>query len=424
MKTIILIFLFISTVISAQVENSYGVIPYSFAPSFYIDLANFKGSTAGKTRVDVFIQMPYSNVQFVKSDEGFSANYSVTLSFLDENKNNLILERVWREKINEKTFAATSSSANYNISYKSFELIPGKYFVRCFVEDLDSKKTVNYESNTDVLDFRDSLSISDIIIIAKRVKDINGEQLIPNVSKIVTTRDNVLAFSYEIYSDKVRNIMIEYKIKDRDKKDIFMQKIPRELDSGTTRIEHITENTKFTLGDYDLIIELIDENGKRIKGIGKKLFSQIYGFPISIKDLDKAIAQMLYIASTTEIENINSSKTFEVKLNKFIEYWKVKDPSPKTDVNEVLIEYYRRIAYANDHFESYYDGWRTDMGMIYVTLGPPNYVERHPFEYDSKPYEIWSYYDINREFIFVDQTGFGDYRLYQPVYGDWYRYRQ
>ena len=102
----------------------------------------------------------------------------------------------------------------------------------------------------------------------------------------------------------------------------------------------------------------------------------------------------------------------------------MKDPSPKTDVNEVLIEYYRRIAYANDHFESYYDGWRTDMGMIYVTLGPPNYVERHPFEYDSKPYEIWSYYDINREFIFVDQTGFGDYRLYQPVYGDWYRYRQ
>lgn len=62
------------------------------------------------------------------------------------------------------------------------------------------------------------------------------------------------------------------------------------------------------------------------------------------------------------------------------------------------------------------------MGMVYVTLGSPNNVERHPFEYDSKPYEVWDYYDINRRFVFVDQTGFGDYRLVTPFFGE-YRYR-
>ena len=61
------------------------------------------------------------------------------------------------------------------------------------------------------------------------------------------------------------------------------------------------------------------------------------------------------------------------------------------------------------------------MGMIYIVLGPPDNVDRHPFEYDSKPYEIWYYYDINRSFYFLDETGFGDYRLLNRNY-DWFRY--
>jgi hypothetical protein len=69
------------------------------------------------------------------------------------------------------------------------------------------------------------------------------------------------------------------------------------------------------------------------------------------------------------------------------------------------------------------EGWRSDRGMVYITLGPPNNIDRHPFDYDAKPYEIWEYYDMNQQFIFVDETGFGDYRLTTPMYGDMYRYR-
>jgi len=68
-------------------------------------------------------------------------------------------------------------------------------------------------------------------------------------------------------------------------------------------------------------------------------------------------------------------------------------------------------------------GWRSDRGMVYTILGTPNNIDRHPFEYDSKPYEVWEYYDLNRSFVFLDQTGFGDYRLITPLTGDMYRYR-
>jgi len=87
-------------------------------------------------------------------------------------------------------------------------------------------------------------------------------------------------------------------------------------------------------------------------------------------------------------------------------------------------EYYRRIDYASKNFKSYNNGWNTDMGMVYVTLGPPDQVDRNPMAIDTKPYEVWQYYDLNRQFVFQDETGFGDYRLLNPQYGEWNRYRQ
>jgi GWxTD domain-containing protein len=133
---------------------------------------------------------------------------------------------------------------------------------------------------------------------------------------------------------------------------------------------------------------------------------------------------MVYIAKGDELDHIKKASNQEEKMSRFIDYWKKKDPTPNTEANEVFNEYYRRISFSNEHFKHYQEGWRTDMGMVYVTLGPPSNVERHPFEYDSKPFEVWDYYDINKRFIFVDQTGFGDYRLLDPVYGSWWKYRQ
>ena len=74
-------------------------------------------------------------------------------------------------------------------------------------------------------------------------------------------------------------------------------------------------------------------------------------------------------------------------------------------------EYFRRIHYSNSAFSSLIKGWQSDRGMLYVIFGPPDEVERHPFAPDVKPYEVWAYYEFGRAFVFIDETGFGDYRL-------------
>ena len=126
--------------------------------------------------------------------------------------------------------------------------------------------------------------------------------------------------------------------------------------------------------------------------------------------------------SQKEIDRIKKLPPSE-KADAFKDLWKKKDPTPGTDRNELMEEYYSRVEYANKNFKHYLDGWRTDMGMVFIIFGSPNNVDRHPFDIDAKPYEVWYYYELNRQLVFVDETGFGDYHLTTPIWDVWQRPR-
>ena len=414
------IFLFIA---NAQVENANKSKEYIGEPKYYIDYLNFKGKEKGKTRLDVFVQVPYKIIQFVKSENEFVGNYNVTISVFDEDKNTLFVEKSWTEKLKSQKFEQTISKDNYNLSLRSFELLPGKYLIRSIVEDQDSKNDYKYENLVNVRDFSKLPAVSDVMLISKETV-VNGEtKILPNVSRNVIAKKEGLPFFFEIYTDSSERVKLEYIIK--DKKDIlFDSTLTKTIDSARTQVFTKIKNNDLSLGSYELVVNLENNDGD-IKAISSKPFlSRWIGIPSSVKDLDKAIAQLVYIASSSEISDMEDAKTKDEKIKLYLEFWKKKDPTPNTEENEVRDEYYRRIAYANQNFSHYVEGWKSDRGMVFIILGPPNNVDRHPFEYDSKPYEIWEYYNLSKNFVFVDETGFGDYRLVTPMYGDFYRYRQ
>src|SRR5690625_5315948 len=43
----------------------------------------------------------------------------------------------------------------------------------------------------------------------------------------------------------------------------------------------------------------------------------------------------------------------------------------------VISLYYERVEQANKQFTSFKEGWKTDLGMIYILFGPPWYVDRY-----------------------------------------------
>lgn len=390
---------------------------------YYQEFLCFSSGKENLTRVDVFIQVPYSEIQFVKSGQNFIAQYSLTISVFDENREKLINEKIWNEKIIANDFDQTLSKENFNLSLKSVELKPGNYVIRTAMEDKDSRKEFSVDNNFTVRDFSSGISISDMMLIAKQEVLDGNNKIRPNVSKdIFVQRDGIQLF-YEIYSDSAADVLLDYSIADKDQNVVHKQNEIINLKAGTNQFFKTIKDSALSLGTHKLLVSIFDLKSNLITSASKNFTSRWSGVPGNVQDLEKAIEQMTYIASDDELDFIEEAETREDKIKRFLDFWKSKDPNPQDEQNEVFNEYYRRVAYSNEQFSHYNEGWQTDRGMVYILLGPPNNIDRHPFDYDSKPYEVWQYYDINRQFVFLDDTGFGDYRLVTPLYGDDYRYR-
>jgi len=122
--------------------------------------------------------------------------------------------------------------------------------------------------------------------------------------------------------------------------------------------------------------------------------------------------------------------TTDDERESFIEtFWERRNPNPGDPENEFKEEYYRRIAYANEHFASGIPGWRTDRGRIYIMYGPPNEIDNHDSggtyqrpmeegggETSTFPFEDWTYNYIdgignNIKLEFVDPSMSGEFHL-------------
>ena len=94
------------------------------------------------------------------------------------------------------------------------------------------------------------------------------------------------------------------------------------------------------------------------------------------------------LASERETEAFKQAKDRQVLLQQF---WKRRDPTPITDVNERRVEHFRRVAYAREHFGAAVFPWDR-RGEIYVRYGTPSHKsasgdrrrESHPEDWDIK----------------------------------------
>jgi GWxTD domain-containing protein len=136
-----------------------------------------------------------------------------------------------------------------------------------------------------------------------------------------------------------------------------------------------------------------------------------------------------WIITDQELKAFKSLSNDEERDNFIEQFWQRRNPDPDSPENEYREEYYRRIAYANEHFAAGKPGWMTDRGHMYIAYGKPDNIESHAGggQYDQPtqqgggeittyPFEIWNYHYIpgigeNIDIEFVDQCMCGEYRM-------------
>ncbi len=128
-----------------------------------------------------------------------------------------------------------------------------------------------------------------------------------------------------------------------------------------------------------------------------------------------------YIITKDERDAFLKLTTDEAR-EKFIEtFWEIRNPSPGSPTNSYKDEIYQRIAFADARFGigSGMEGWRTDRGRTYVTLGPPQQKQVLRNSANLFPIEIWFYGGANSAlppffYVMFYQREGGDYRFYSP----------
>jgi GWxTD domain-containing protein len=411
----------------AQVEAAKPVIEDK-PDSFLFDAISFAGNNSPMSRIDIFVQVGYDILSFVKQDDKYYASYELTIGIYDS-IDGLVAEKTWTEEIKGATFEESISSRLYSLTQRIFVVQPGRYTISAILRDVESKTSRRLSRKLLVSNYAvHPFSLSDIMLVSRVTQKEEKRSIVPIVgSNVGSALDGFYAF-FEAYNDtSVDSVRLVAAIADSKGEHVYEVDTVEPVHAGRNELMMRLSNASLALGDYMLYIQAFPTlahggvSAPHIGATNRTMIVRWRGIPRGVKDLDVAIEQLRYVAKDEELDPIKEAKTTEEKQKKFFEFWKKRDPNPNTPRNEKMEEFYARVDYANKHFSHYIEGWRTDMGMVYIIFGPPNSVDRHPYDMDAKPYEVWSYFEMNHQFIFVDQTGFGDYRLVTPIWEVWRR---
>jgi len=395
---------------------------------FNLDVLNFYSPEGTKSRVDIYIEVQLGKLEFKRSKKdktAFVSKFDLVIEVKD-NTGMMVYNNVSKEEVTTQETGQEYLSQNSHILTRNLFLAPGEYDLHVSINEKSTQIYSEKKRKIIVEDYASKpLSISDVMIVSKMTQ-VSGKKVItPDVARNVGNLDTFYIFYYIYNSGEEQLVDVNCKIFDFEKKEVFSR----------TEIIDVTMNNLFqnqlfmgfpTSGlSYGKFTIVITAAGKSHTVSEKATFNnQSVEFPLPLSNIDELIYQLAYIAKDEELRFMQAGKTTEEKQKRFLDFWKKKDPNPLSKRNEVMQEYYRRLIISNKNFTTtLLPGWRTDMGMVFIIFGDPSNIERHPFDLDTKPYEVWQYYDINKEFVFVDNSGFGDYRLITPLW-ETFRYER
>jgi GWxTD domain-containing protein len=396
-----------------------------------LDYASFQDfQEPGDSYVEIYYSFNRKELQFIQQEEGALATVLMQLSILDP-QGNEVESRMWNtmSRVNDPKEAET---VDYMILDRvTAEVPPGKYRIDLKATDVNSLAEGQASIQAEVKPFSaQDLELSDIQLAFSIAADTTegrfckaGQRVLPNPSGVFTHEGGMMYFYAELYnlknpteSDPEYELSFSVLDTSGDRVKDFGKQIKKKPGTSAVVMSGINITT-LAGGRYVLAVDAKD------RGTGKKahatrnfaVLRQPTPEELAADEVKRFKQDVTYIATSAELKMFNELN-FVGKENFIQEFWRKRDPNPETPENEFKMEHYRRINTANlrfSHTQESNDGWNTDMGRVYITYGEPDDIERHPSSQETKPWEQWNYHNLEGGvyFIFVDQDGYGAYRL-------------
>jgi GWxTD domain-containing protein len=100
---------------------------------------------------------------------------------------------------------------------------------------------------------------------------------------------------------------------------------------------------------------------------------------------------LLFVTTREENEKIGLAGEDKAKFDKVI----LDITSDRERAKTFMKNYFKRVEFANQHFSSFKEGWKTDRGMVYIVFGAPDEVAM------AGQQEYWVYRNLRQQFTFM-----------------------
>ena len=417
--------------------------PASLAQStdaFDLDAVAFRSMAGDQPRLDIYTKVPYRSLRFLRRDDGFAGQYVITATVHRAGRNDrpqaVVVSRAWNRRIITPTYEDTQTDSLADFAAHAVSVPPGRYVVQVRVEDGVSNQSFARQQVVDIPAFDAPLAVSDLLL-ADRF-DAATDKVQPNVAGAIPSDQASFTAFFEVYARQQDRLRAHYLIRPigaerrasrlsslfgrRDKEraaPLYQFNEWLAVGADPTPVAQTFQTSRFEVGEYELAVRIEHASGELVAERSLQFSVTWMGLMDQLQDLDAAIAQLRYIAKDRELRAIREAPTLNQRYRLFQEFWARRDPSPGSRRNERMEEYYYRVAHANRQYGRLQgEGWQTDRGEVFVRFGEPDRVESHATGQSGRPHQIWHYNRIGRRFIFVDESGRGDFRLLVPIWDE------
>jgi len=412
------------------------------------DYAVFFDNDSVETKiVELFYALYPAEWTYRESEQGNRSGQVVVQLELLQDKS-MIYRTAWKS-VNTVTDSMKRNESKIDIM--RFKMKPGQY--QAFLKVIDVYDRTKQDSilfNIEVPEHvQGEYSLSDIMLCNKAEEFETGDFDIfkrgslyvePNPSRVFGGTNEVINFYVEMYGfdlAKGQTAIITYHVDDEQgeinsdkygKREKIIKLKSREGIEGSINIKDLYS------GSYWLVFEAMDDDENVLASTKRKFF--LYNpdgdkqekSDLAIRrskesigalklagdiDEDTEIESLEYIATAKEKDVIKKLATSEAKIGFLKDFWNKRDPDLSTVVNEYRKIYLDRVRYANANYGSLMDGWKTDMGRVYILYGKPDNIEHHNSTANGRAYQIWRYDNVEGgvEFAYISFNTFGNYTL-------------
>ena len=384
-------------------------------PDFTADLV-LSLDAEGHPGMGVAVTVPYQGLQWIRPgpphpSEHYAAAIEIAVEFEPHGGKQLYGD-VWERRLVVGSFDESRAPRAVITERRTFQLPPGSYQVTCTVQDINAGTSSRASDHLTVPDYsKVPVGFADLELgLADSVQNFR-----PVPTRVFGPEVKSLAARVAMFDRRPgawpRHYTFRYRVIEEAGQPSVEKSVGVTMSRSAEPVIVGPIATDLFVGSYTLEVGLSEgKNRWRVE----RAFEVEESGPPRGQEFQKILEPLAYVATSEEIDFLRNLPPDRQQAG-WDQFWKRRDPTPDTPRNEALVEFIRRLRYAEHHFQGYGPGWRSDMGRIYIRHGAPDQIENHPATTDSPQLEIWFYNNPYRRYVFGDREGFGRYALLSPT---------